>query len=86
MGTQFEFYHLNKEKIMSHTLSQPEEIELVLMEMAEHDMPNEAPSKEAVHADWPCGWVSAYRTVRMKLVYGSINLGQAKRQWNTTIA
>lgn len=65
---------------MSHNLSQPEEVELVLMEMAEHDitadMPEIKPIKpikpiklNSMPQSWPSGYVSAYRAAHIKAAH-----------------
>ncbi len=55
---------------MSHNLSQPEEVELVLKDMAEHDIPAAMPDTKRNSMPqeiWPSGYyVSAYRAAHIK--------------------
>lgn len=55
---------------MSHNLSQPEEVEHVLLEMAEYDRAVTMSDSQSLHrafqGAWSTGYISAYRVERMK--------------------
>ena len=59
---------------MSHTLSQPEEIDRIMMEMAKYDVMGDSSltdkkhAKEAVQESWSGSYVSPYRAVHMRLI------------------